>query len=442
MSVLDLTAGKWHGNGTNAPVPQRNKGLIPVGNPIDGKIYIRGGFHSTTVDTMDVYNPKTDSFETRPIPESPLFGGDLSTGETGVPRAQWYGAVWRDSTQSILYFGGEYTLYAPAEIFEYKPATNTWSFMRTTGEEPSKRKDHCMTIDNASGKLAVFGGQDGEQVFADIYILDLSTLIWKKGEPELEPRTEMACAMHEDGFFIWGGAKDLLQAKLHNSEPLVFNLTKMSWAYANKFETGAIPDNVPTDNQSPSLALILGLVIGMIALATVGFGCCLYQREKRKTDKNHGHASGQGMETPSKSTVQPPLRSNSPSSENHPHEPLAPRAVHRTRGQADTTRHTNRQRRESFSDTGSSVEEDDDDDYMEEEGRFRQGRSNRQPSARGGRNRSRGVREIGHKIELTYMDSADVERPHTPTSYDKEEDVSFKPPSMVRPAPAPAVVLR
>ncbi|KAF9279339.1 hypothetical protein BGZ68_007976 [Mortierella alpina] len=445
MSVLDLTARKWHGNATNALVPQRNKGLVPVGNPKDGKIYIRGGYHLTDLSTMDVYIPKTDSFEQHPIPKPPLLFGDLSTGETGVPSAQWYGAVWRDSTQSILYFGGaiDDLSLAPAEIFEYKPTTDTWSFMRTTGEGPSARKDHCMTIDERSGKLVVFGGQDGDKVFSDIYILDLSTSIWKKGASEDEPRTEMACAMYEDGFLIWGGARDALQAKLHNSEPLIFNLTKMEWSYAYKTDAIVLPADVPDDNKSPPLALILGLVIGMIALATVGFGCCLYQREKRKTGRTHGHATGPGTEGSSQSSAQPPLRSNSPSPENHPHEPVAPRAVLRTRGQTDTIRHTNRQRRESFSDTGSSVEDDDEDDnYVQGEGRFRQSSSNRHPSGKNARNRSRGVRELGHKIELTHMDSADGERSPTPTSYDKEEDVSFKAPSMVRPLPAPAVVLR
>ncbi|KAF9953465.1 hypothetical protein BGZ72_005384 [Mortierella alpina] len=435
MSVLDLTAGIWHGNATKASVPQRNKGLTAVGNPKDGKIYIRGGYHSANLDTMDVYNPVTDSFESRPIPQSPLLG-DLSTGDTGVPTAQWYGAVWRNSTQSILYFGGAVDpFYTTAEIFEYKPASDTWSFMKTTGEQPSPRKDHCMTIDDDHNKLIVFGGQNGDQVFSDIYVLDLSTLDWTKGLSEFEPRTEMACAMFDNGFLIWGGSRDMLQSNPHNSEPVVFNLTTMTWSNGYRMEVETITaDPIPTDDKSPSLALILGLVLGMIALATVGFGCCLYRREKRKTNKNR---TEQGADGSTKSTVQPPLRSNSPSLERHSHEPGAPRTVHRTRGQVDTVGHTSRQRRESFSDDGSSVE--DDDRYLEEEGRFRQSRSNRQPSGRNARNRSRGVRELGHKIELTHMDSADVERPPTPTSYDKEEDVSFKPPSLVRPAPAPGV---
>ncbi|CAO3570677.1 unnamed protein product [Mortierella alpina] len=441
MSVLDLTARQWYGNATKASVSRRNKGLIPVGNPSDGKIYIRGGFHSTAYDTMDVYNPKTDSFQSRPIPEPPLLLGDLSTGATGVPRARWYGAVWRDTTQSILYFGGDTAFtFAPAEIFEYKPATDTWSFMRTTGDAPTPRKDHCMTIDEGSSKVVVFGGQDGQYALSDIFILDLSTSSWTKGTSEIEPRTEMACAMYGDGFLIWGGARDILQSNFHNSEPLVFNLSKMAWSYAYRLDAEILSNDTSAASVPPSLALILGLVIGMIALATVCFGCCLYQREKRKTDKNHGHASGQGTEGPLKSSMQPPLRSSSPSPENHPHEPLTPRAVHRTRGQAENVWHKSRQRRESHSDSRSSVE--DDHDYVEEEGRFRQSRSNRHASGRGARNRSRGAREIGHKIELTYMASADAERPPTPTSYDKEEDASFKPPSMVRPAPAPAVVLR
>ncbi len=56
----------------------------------------------------------------------------------------------------------------------------------------------------------MFGGQDGEQVFSDIYILDLGTSVWKKGSSELEPRTEMACAMSGDGFLIWGGRLTIL----------------------------------------------------------------------------------------------------------------------------------------------------------------------------------------------------------------------------------------
>lgn len=148
LALLDVSTRKWVANATRVNPPKRNSGLVAIGNPIDGKIYTRGGYQSDKCNTMDVYDPKTDTLTPIPIPQ-PSTGGDIATGGVGVASSQWYGAVWSDRRSSILYFGGRLgtaVAYVPAVIYEYIPATNTWQLLSTTGTGPSGREDPCMAI--------------------------------------------------------------------------------------------------------------------------------------------------------------------------------------------------------------------------------------------------------------------------------------------------------
>lgn len=108
-------------------------------------------------NTMDVYDPKTDTLTSVPIPQPSAGGGDIATGGVGVASSQWYGAVWSDRRSSILYFGGRLGAgaFVPAVIYEYIPATNTWQFLSTTGTGPSGREDPCMAIGMFSIKTVV-----------------------------------------------------------------------------------------------------------------------------------------------------------------------------------------------------------------------------------------------------------------------------------------------
>ncbi|KAI8602164.1 hypothetical protein EDD21DRAFT_353023 [Dissophora ornata] len=190
-SLLDLSNQTWISNATRQQVPFRPKGLVTISNPLDGKIYIRGGYHSENVSMMDIYNPQTDNFSTLPIPATPITGGDLSTGASGVPAAQWPGTS---------------DAYVPNAVYEYTPASNNWGVLDTTGPTPTAREGACMAIDQYSTKLVIFGGQNADNVLGDIHVLDLDTLMWKEGPSAADPRIGMACAMFDDGFLTWGGS--------------------------------------------------------------------------------------------------------------------------------------------------------------------------------------------------------------------------------------------
>ncbi|KAG0215420.1 acyl-CoA-binding domain-containing protein 4 [Mortierella sp. GBA30] len=438
MSLLDISTGTWTAIATKVKVPSRTIGVLPVGNPKDGKVYMRGGYQSVTVDTMDVYDPKTDTLKSIPIPNSPILGGDLSTGEQGVPRALWYSAAWCEKRQSILYYGGSLVVsLASAGIFEYIPATNTWGFIKTTGAAPSAREDHCMAINQEGTRLVIFGGQDSD-VLGDIYVLDLNTMTWTSGPLE-EKRMAMNCVIHDDGFLAWGGCKDSLFTPPYREQPIVFNLTTMTWTAGYKMSVAPVPTSSNGSSRSPTFALALGLGMGIVAIGAISVGICLYRREKRKAVKNYGRINA---EASTRSTAKSSTATDNVTPETLLQDPMIPRPVHR-RDHGNSIRHMPRNQRHSFSDNGSNLEGDDislktetSGKYdEEEEERFRQGSFVHQPSVKKGRKRTRRAPSIGHKIELTRMDQPRV-------SLDgKEEDPTFRVPSNVRPTAAPGLPL-
>lgn len=51
----------------------------------------------------------------------------------------------------------------------------------------------------------VYGGQITDGLLGDIYVLNLNTLVWKRGPSSSDGRVGMACTIYDDGFLVWGG---------------------------------------------------------------------------------------------------------------------------------------------------------------------------------------------------------------------------------------------
>ncbi|KAG0252831.1 hypothetical protein BG011_006719 [Mortierella polycephala] len=409
-----LSSSIWL-NATKIQVPVRTKGLLPVGNPQDGKIYIRGGYQSPLFNTMDVYDPLTDTIMSHPLPETLSTG--VGTRDAVIP-VQWYSAQWCEKRASILYFGGRpgnSISYTTNSILEYKPTTKNWRILSTTGPAPSEREDSCMTIDQENSKLVIFGGQDEDIVFGDIHVLDLITMEWTVGPLAIEGRIAMACAQHEDGFLAWGGAKDKFLMARHNTQPVVFNLTTMEWTTQYKMSSALIsptPDT-STGKNTTVFAVALGVTMFVVALIAIVIGVCLYRREKRKAVRNYSKANGK----PGASILKEGSRSTLPSDLAIPN-PLHQRYRDRiTTGYGDGSRH-------------DSEMEDYDEDISDQEDTGAHLSTDRK------RRRRNKVSSIGHKIELSSME------PIARTSAvagDKEEDLSFAAPSRIRPKAAPPI---
>ncbi|KAF8948546.1 Leucine-zipper-like transcriptional regulator 1 [Haplosporangium gracile] len=299
ISVLNMTTGTWHYNASSVTVPVRNPGIVVVANPLDGRMYMRGGYQRSNANTMDIYDPRKDTLTSLTLLLANNTIPSIAAGGPGIPASQWYSACWSKRRSSILYIGGRQGTteqYTSPEIIEYKPDTNTWALLPVTGTAPKEREDACMVTDKDNNRVVVFGGQNTNGSLADIYVLDMKTLIWTRGPSIGTGRLGMACAIYNDGFLTWGGATETFLVDYPDTTPLVFNLTTMLWTdrYNQK---GSQNEGLTTGSTGGSkLGLILGLSIGLFALVALAGGVCLFRREKRKTVLDYGRIlNGKGL---------------------------------------------------------------------------------------------------------------------------------------------------
>ncbi|KAF9092928.1 hypothetical protein BGX23_003805 [Mortierella sp. AD031] len=243
ISVLNMTTGTWHYNASSISVPVRNAGISNVVNPLDGRIYMRGGHQNTMANTMDIYDPRKDTLISFSIPLTNDTIPSVVAGGKGVPYSQWYSSVWSSRRSSILYFGGRIGMgpnYTSPDIFEYKPDSNTWAFLPTTGTGPTEREDACMET----------------------------------------------------------GSTDTFLVYYPTADPAVFNLTTMRWTDRyNQHDPLEMDPKVVASGGGSKLGLILGLSIGLLALAAMISGIFLFRREKRKTVQDYDMIlSGKGLD--------------------------------------------------------------------------------------------------------------------------------------------------
>ncbi|KAF9901533.1 hypothetical protein EC991_006044 [Linnemannia zychae] len=329
ISLLNMTTGTWHYNASSVVSPVRNPGIFVPTTSLDGRIYMRGGHQSSRADTMDIYDPRRDTLTSLPLLLANNTIKSIVSGGTGVPPAQWYSTCWSSKRSSILYFGGRIGLtsdYSSPEIIEYKPDTNTWAMLPVTGTGPSAREDACMVtgtytiaefedhqtvwaakINRENNRVVVFGGQNLNGSLSDIYILDMETLAWTRGQNAGAGRLGMACALYNDGFLTWGGATETFLVGYPDENPIVFNLTTMRWTDRYNQRDPLDGDAEETKPGGGSkLGLILGLSIGFAAIVALAGGVYLFRREKRKAIQDYDRIlygkTTENMQDPSQSS--------------------------------------------------------------------------------------------------------------------------------------------
>ncbi len=80
------------------------------------------------------------------------------------------------------------------EIQEFRFATNTWSFLHTSGTAPKPRWGHVAVV--LDRQMFVFGGRDRVSNFQDLFSFDFDSRVWRKIE----------CSGVDSRFFCSGAA--------------------------------------------------------------------------------------------------------------------------------------------------------------------------------------------------------------------------------------------
>ncbi|KAI8353150.1 hypothetical protein B0O80DRAFT_76241 [Mortierella sp. GBAus27b] len=155
--------------------------LTAVADPYTTSVYIPSGYNNG--QEMLVYDYATNTYRTESTPA-------LLKATVSMDPLIRYGFAWCESRRTMLLYGGTRASSGPKDspsMFEYNPGNSQWALVSTGGDFPGDLNSHCMVSAANGTKMVVFGGQNQyNQLSGSIFILDVSTMVWKKG-PDLDP---------------------------------------------------------------------------------------------------------------------------------------------------------------------------------------------------------------------------------------------------------------
>lgn len=167
------------GNGLNAPAAVA----------LDGKIYLIGGFGTTTnVPTGQVrtYDTSTRRWST---------AASLPSARGG------HGAAVLDGLIHVAGGGNSQRTLADHSVFD--PAANRWM-----ARAPLPRAEGSPALAVAAGKLYAIGGRSGTSDFGDVLCYDAATDSWAAC-PSIKPRATCGAVSYRGSLFVFGGESQL-----------------------------------------------------------------------------------------------------------------------------------------------------------------------------------------------------------------------------------------
>lgn len=182
--VLDVE--RFDGQGWTLETTLPGAGLnAPAAAVLDDKIYLIGGFNTTTnVPSSDVlvYDLATKTWADGPALPAPRGG---------------HAAAILDGKIHVVGGGNSRSTIADHTVFD--PATNTW-----TDLAPLPRSEGSPALAAFDGKLYAIGGRSGFSDFGDVYIYDPVADEWTSGPP-IDPRGTAGAVVYCDTIFVFGG---------------------------------------------------------------------------------------------------------------------------------------------------------------------------------------------------------------------------------------------
>ena len=168
----------------------------PAAVVLDGRIYVIGGFNTTTnvpTDAVRVYDPTTHAWsDAAPLP---------------APRGGHAAAVLDGKIHVI---GGGNSRSTLADHSLYDPVTNRWSSLA-----PLPRSEGSPAAVVAEGKLFALGGRSGSSDFGAVDIYTPATDRWSAG-PAITPRGTAGAVLYCGDIYLVGGESQARNESLSN----------------------------------------------------------------------------------------------------------------------------------------------------------------------------------------------------------------------------------
>lgn len=227
-----------------------------------------------------------------------------------LPQMEKFAVAWNALLKSLLYV-------IEAGMFSYSPSEGWRNFTGPPGLVATE--SFCMVSTTSGSKVVLFGGYSryANATVGDIFILDVETLVWKKG-PSTSPgdvRRTAACAMSNDQFIVWGGdtgVTDMVVPPDHLT--LIYDLKTDSWVTdytaptaPSKNQTnptspgGSQPSTTISSSQSSqstNIKVIVGAVAGGLCLGLILGGLFMYRSHRNRTNVAKPEPSEDPSDTP------------------------------------------------------------------------------------------------------------------------------------------------
>ncbi|KAG0031075.1 hypothetical protein BGZ81_001806 [Podila clonocystis] len=349
VNVYDIATNAWTFSSNPANMNDNSRrDFAAVTNPTANKVYILGGDAGPAgaiwSNMFSVYD-----LMSRTLTEAP-------TAAPGPQSISTYAAVWVPRLSAMLVIGGALQSGSSQGLYIYRPDTGEWSTQATTGSFTYARISHC-AASNADGSIiAVYGGFIAKTNSGDpyVYLLDTRTWTWTTTVAPGRGRGNIACAIVDDTFMVWGGfynnPNTVNGVPLGAEALLLFKLSTKTWTtnYTPGSVAGGSPPDSGVDTPDPnnpnttkpagkglSTAVIGGIAAGACAILLVA-AFTIYDIHRRNIKKKlkqkmlenplygHGHGHGHGYLPPDDSDSPVPHRpspsvptnKNSPTSTN------------------------------------------------------------------------------------------------------------------------------
>ncbi len=204
--------GKWR---TRAIMPT-GRGGLGVAAALNGKIYAIGGSGVTCLDTMEEYDPATDTWTTR---------ASMPTARCGLGAAA-------ASNGKIYAIGGENAVYLNT-VEEYDPATDTWA---TRASMPTER-GFLGVVAAPNGKIYAIGGSNSTHYeLGTVEEYDPATDTWATRASLQTQRSYFGAATGSNGkIYVIGGNETWSYQLIEEYDPSID-----TWTYRASIPTGRI----------------------------------------------------------------------------------------------------------------------------------------------------------------------------------------------------------
>ena len=193
-SIKDQQWGILFQNGAVKPRPRYGHTMTDTVN--SGVVLLYGGAGAGFFDDLFSFDTRTGNWE--PIRPS---------GTVPAPRA-FHSAIALENNTKMVIFGGQNGSANLNDLHEYHMESNTWTFVRTNGIQPSPRWSHTV-VRKGMDSFILFGGA-GETFFDEILFYNSYRATWTQFHglgPGPSPRWGHSAVHSEEMglLFVFGG---------------------------------------------------------------------------------------------------------------------------------------------------------------------------------------------------------------------------------------------